>query len=88
LYFGLLLLLNSYILLLDAPTNHLDMASIESPQLALEKVDGTPLLVSHDREFINSIAKRIWVIDIKQNKIHDFRGTYDEYLSTKESQSS
>ena len=43
------------------------------------------MVVSHDREFVNSIAKRIWAIDIKQNKIHDFSGSYDEYLSTKES---
>ena len=61
------------------------MESIESLQLALEKFDGTVLVVSHDREFVNAIAKRIWVIDIKQNKIRDFKGTYDEYLSTKES---
>ena len=84
-YFGKLMLLKANILLLDEPTNHLDMESIESLQLALEKFDGTVLVVSHDREFVNSIAKRIWVIDIKQNKIHDFSGTYDEYLSTKES---
>ena len=54
-----------------------------NPSVALEKFDGTVLVVSHDREFVNSIAKRIWVIDTKQNKIHDFSGTYDEYLSTK-----
>ena len=84
-YFGKLMLLKANILLLDEPTNHLDMESIESLQLSLEKFDGTVLLVSHDREFVNSIAKRIWVIDIKQNKIHDFSGTYDEYLSMKES---
>ena len=59
------------------------MESIESLQLALEKFDGTVLVVSHDREFVNSIAKRIWIIDIDQNKIHDFSGTYDEYLATK-----
>jgi len=84
-YFGKLMLLKANILLLDEPTNHLDMESIESLQLALEKFDGTLLVVSHDREFVNSIAKRIWVIDVKQNKIHDFSGTYDEYLSKKES---
>ncbi len=84
-YFGKLMLLKANILLLDEPTNHLDMESIESLQLALEKFDGTVLVVSHDREFVNSIAERIWVIDVKQNKIHDFSGTYDEYLSTKES---
>ena len=45
--------------------------------------DGSIVVVSHDREFVNSIAKRIWIIDIDQNKIHDFSGTYDEYLATK-----
>ena len=84
-YFGKLMLLRANILLLDEPTNHLDMESIESLQLALEKFDGTVLVVSHDREFVNAIAKRIWVIDTKQNKIHDFSGTYDEYLLTKAS---
>ena len=83
--FGRLMLLRANILLLDEPTNHLDMESIESLQLALEKFEGTVLVVSHDREFVNAIAKRIWVIDSKQNKIHDFSGTYDEYLSMKES---
>ena len=82
-YFGKLMLLKANVLLLDEPTNHLDMESIESLQLALEKFDGTVLVVSHDREFVNSIAKRIWIIDIDQNKIHDFSGTYDEYLATK-----
>ena len=81
-YFGKLMLLKANILLLDEPTNHLDMESIESLQLALEKFDGTVLVVSHDRELVNSIARRIWAIDNKQNKIHDFSGTYDEYLST------
>ena len=83
--FAMALMNEPKVLLLDEPTNHLDMESIESLQLALEKFDGTVLVVSHDREFVNSIAKRIWVIDIKQNKIHDFGGTYDEYLTTKES---
>ena len=68
------------ILLMDEPTNHLDMESIESLNLALENYEGTLLFVSHDREFVSSLATR--VIEIKANEVIDFRGTYDEYLKS------
>ncbi len=67
------------ILLLDEPTNHLDMESIEALNLALEHYDGTLIFVSHDREFVSSLATRI--IDIKDHELVDFQGTYDEYLA-------
>jgi ATPase subunit of ABC transporter with duplicated ATPase domains len=56
----------------------MDMESIESINLALEMFEGTLLFVSHDREFVSSLATRI--IEIKDHEIVDFHGTYDEYL--------
>ena len=66
------------ILLMDEPTNHMDMESIESLNLALENYKGTLIFVSHDRQFVSSLATRI--IEIKDNGIVDFHGTYDDYL--------
>jgi len=77
--FGKLMLLNSNVLVLDEPTNHLDMESIESLNTALEKFEGTLIFVSHDREFVSSLATRI--LEIKQDGSYvDYRGSYDEYL--------
>jgi ATPase subunit of ABC transporter with duplicated ATPase domains len=77
--FGKLMLLNSNVLVLDEPTNHLDMESIESLNTALEKYEGTLVFVSHDREFVSSLATRI--LEIKQDGSYvDYRGNYDEYL--------
>jgi ATPase subunit of ABC transporter with duplicated ATPase domains len=79
--YGKLMLSRSNVLLMDEPTNHMDMESIESLQIGLEKYPGTLIFVSHDREFVNGLANRI--IEIKDGgKIVDFSGTYDEYLSS------
>lgn len=80
LLFGKLAMTNPNVLVLDEPTNHLDMESIESLNLALEHYEGTLVFVSHDREFVSSLATRI--IDIKDNKLNDFQGTYEEYLAS------
>ena len=80
LLFGRLIMTSPNVLILDEPTNHLDMESIEALNLALEHYEGTLIFVSHDREFVSSLANRI--IDIKNNKLNDFIGTYDEYLAT------
>jgi ATPase subunit of ABC transporter with duplicated ATPase domains len=56
----------------------MDMESIESLNMALELFEGTLIFVSHDREFVSSLATRI--IEIRDNQIVDFHGTYDEYL--------
>jgi ATPase subunit of ABC transporter with duplicated ATPase domains len=76
--FGKLILQKPNIMLLDEPTNHLDMESIESLNLALENYPGTLLFVSHDREFVSSLATRI--IELTPNGIVDFHGDYEEYL--------
>ncbi len=53
------MLTRNNVLLMDEPTNHLDMESIESLNAALEKYAGTLIFVSHDREFVSSLASRI-----------------------------
>jgi ATPase subunit of ABC transporter with duplicated ATPase domains len=68
------------VLILDEPTNHLDMESIEALNQALARYDGTVIFVSHDREFVSSLATR--VIEIKDQKMVNFHGTYDEYLAS------
>jgi len=69
------------ILLMDEPTNHMDMESIEALNLALENYKGTLFFVSHDRVFVDSLATRI--LEIKDGQIHDFRGTYAEFLKAR-----
>ena len=69
------------ILLMDEPTNHMDMESIEALNLALENYKGTLFFVSHDRVFVDSLATRI--LEIKDGKINDFRGTYAEFLKAR-----
>ncbi|GAB4062005.1 ABC-F family ATPase [Uliginosibacterium sediminicola] len=79
--FGRLMLQRKNVLLLDEPTNHLDMESIESLNTGVADFSGTLLFVSHDREFVSSIATRI--IEIKTDgTIVDYRGNYEEYLSS------
>ena len=78
--FGKLMLGRHNVLLMDEPTNHMDMESIESLNLALDKYNGTLLFVSHDREFVNSLATR--VLEVGPERVADFRGSYDDYLSS------
>ena len=83
LLFGKLMMQDPNVLLMDEPTNHLDMESIEALNLALEHYEGTLLFVSHDREFVSSLATR--VLEIKDGRLIDFKGTYDEFLASQES---
>jgi ATPase subunit of ABC transporter with duplicated ATPase domains len=78
--FGKLLLTHPNVLLMDEPTNHMDMESIESLNTALEKFKGTLIFVSHDREFISSLATRI--IEITDAGVSDYHGSYDDYLQS------
>jgi ATPase subunit of ABC transporter with duplicated ATPase domains len=84
--FGKLVLQMPNVMLLDEPTNHLDMESIESLNTALEKYSGTLIFVSHDREFVSSLATRI--IELKPGEpgapatLVDYRGSYEDYLAS------
>lgn len=78
---GKLMLGRHNVLALDEPTNHMDMESIESLQIALDKFEGTLIFVSHDRELISGLATR--VIEVRPNgTLTDYLGTYDEYLQS------
>jgi ATPase subunit of ABC transporter with duplicated ATPase domains len=65
-------------LVLDEPTNHLDLESINALNIALQKYDGTVLLVTHDEDVLDEVATRIW--HFKGGKIEDFKGPYSDYL--------
>ena len=80
--FGKIMMQRPNIIVMDEPTNHLDMESIESLNLALDNYPGTLLFVSHDREFVSSLATQIF--EIEDHKINHFVGKYDEYLSMKD----
>jgi ATPase subunit of ABC transporter with duplicated ATPase domains len=79
LLFGKLMMMDLNVLIMDEPTNHMDMEAIEALNNALIDFDGTLIFVSHDRAFVSSLANR--VIEIKGQQIIDFQGTYDEYLA-------
>jgi ATPase subunit of ABC transporter with duplicated ATPase domains len=83
---GKLILQMPNVMLLDEPTNHLDMESIESLNTALDKYSGTLIFVSHDREFVSSLATRI--VELRPGKkegdpatVIDFQGSYDDFLA-------
>jgi ATPase subunit of ABC transporter with duplicated ATPase domains len=83
LLFGKLMMSSPNVLILDEPTNHMDMEAIEALNLALVHYEGTIVFVSHDREFVSSLATQI--IEIKEQKLVNFAGTYDEYLASQQS---
>ncbi|MCR8923417.1 ABC-F family ATPase [Dasania sp. GY-MA-18] len=80
LLFGKLMMMDTNVLIMDEPTNHLDIEAIEALNIALKNYDGTLIFVSHDREFVSSLATR--VIEIKDQSVIDYQGTYDEYLAS------
>jgi ATPase subunit of ABC transporter with duplicated ATPase domains len=79
--FGQIMLQRPNVIVMDEPTNHLDMESIESLNLALENYPGTLIFVSHDREFVASLATRI--VELTPAGIIDFSGGYDDYLRSR-----
>lgn len=77
--FAKLILSGAGLLVLDEPANYMDIRSKEKVEEALEQFQGSIIFVSHDRYFINRLAKRIFLIEDK--KLHIFEGNYDYYLS-------
>ncbi len=68
------------VLVLDEPTNHLDLESINALNIALQKYDGTVLLMTHDEDLMEEVGTRVWHFDA--GRIQDFKGTYEEYSAT------
>jgi ATPase subunit of ABC transporter with duplicated ATPase domains len=94
LLFCRLMLQKPNVLVLDEPTNHLDLEAINALNIALQKYEGTVLLVTHDQDLIEEVGTRIWHFDPspgsgssratsrdETGRIEDFRGTYEEYAA-------
>ena len=64
------------VLVLDEPTNHLDLEAINALNIALQKFEGTILLVTHDQDLIEEVATRVWLLE--PGKLTDFKGAYEE----------
>ncbi|MCX6625477.1 MAG: ATP-binding cassette domain-containing protein [Acidobacteria bacterium] len=82
LIFCRLMLQRPNFLMLDEPTNHLDLEAINALNIALQRYDGTVLLVTHDHDLVDEVATRIWHFD--SHEIEDFKGPYADYLVYKE----
>ncbi len=81
-----LMLQKPNVLVLDEPTNHLDLESINAVNIALQRYDGTVLLVTHDHDLIDEVATRIW--HCEHGHVEDFKGPYEEFLSCAEEKAS
>jgi ATPase subunit of ABC transporter with duplicated ATPase domains len=79
LIFCRLMLQRPNILVLDEPTNHLDLESINALNFALQKYEGTVLLVTHDHDVIDEVATRIW--HFEAGHVEDFKGPYEEFMT-------
>jgi ATPase subunit of ABC transporter with duplicated ATPase domains len=86
LIFCRLMLQKPNFLVLDEPTNHLDLESINALNIALQRYDGTVLLVTHDHDVIDEVATRIW--HFHNAKIDDFKGPYEEFIAYAEEKAS
>jgi ATPase subunit of ABC transporter with duplicated ATPase domains len=80
LLFCKLMLQKPNLLVFDEPTNHLDLESINALNIALQRYQGTVLLVTHDHDLIDEVATRIWHFEA-DHKITDFKGAYEEYVA-------
>jgi len=79
LIFCKLMLQKPNVLVFDEPTNHLDLESINALNIALQKFEGTVLLVTHDEDLVDEVASRIWTFE--NGRIEDFVGPYAEYAA-------
>jgi ATPase subunit of ABC transporter with duplicated ATPase domains len=68
------------VLILDEPTNHMDLESIDSLSSALKNFEGTVICVSHDRHFGSDIADRILILN--EEELHLFNGSYQKFVSS------
>jgi ATPase subunit of ABC transporter with duplicated ATPase domains len=80
LLFCRIMLLKPNVLVLDEPTNHLDLESINALNVALQKYEGTVLLVTHDQDLMEEVGTRVW--QIEPGKITDFKGSYEDFSSS------
>ena len=80
LLFCRIMLLKPNVLILDEPTNHLDLESINALNIALQKFEGTILLVTHDQDLLEEVGTRVW--QFENGRIVDFKGTYEELTHT------
>jgi ATPase subunit of ABC transporter with duplicated ATPase domains len=69
------------VLILDEPTNHLDLEAINALNVALQKFDGTVLLVTHDQDLMEEVGTRVWHFD--HGNVEDFKGAYEEFASAR-----
>jgi ATPase subunit of ABC transporter with duplicated ATPase domains len=76
-----LMLQKPNVLVLDEPTNHLDLETINALNIALQRYQGTVLLVTHDHDLIDEVATRIW--HFEDDKLEDFKGSYEEYQTVR-----
>ena len=67
------------VLVLDEPTNHLDLESINALNVALQRYEGTVLLVTHDQDLMEEVGTRVWHFD--RDGVHDVKGTYEEFAA-------
>ena len=80
LLFCRIMLLKPNVLVFDEPTNHLDLESINALNVALQKFEGTVLLVTHDQDLMEEVGTRVW--QVEPGKITDFKGSYEEFTSS------
>jgi ATPase subunit of ABC transporter with duplicated ATPase domains len=76
-----MMLIDANVLILDGPTNHLDLESIQSVNNGLIRFNGTILFSSHDQQFIQTVANR--VIEVGAQGVNDFEKSYEEYIEMK-----
>ena len=72
-------------LIIDEPTNHLDIQSKEIIKLALQKFEGTLIVISHDREFLQGLSDKIF--EFRDGRMKEFLGNVDEYLEFRQKES-